>query len=111
MRQVDDFYASLGSAIRVRRNEIELTQQDLASLVGLSRTSITNIERGQQRLLADQLLAVSKSLDIGATELLERASLEQRTDRAKTSQLSLDAFPDLAQFVANTLEGLRETSK
>jgi len=47
-----------------------MTQDRLATLVGLSRTSITNIEKGRQRVSLHQLYRISDALGISPDMLL-----------------------------------------
>ena len=42
------FYPQLGENIRKYRKDRHLSQERLANLVGLTRTSLTNIEKGRQ---------------------------------------------------------------
>lgn len=64
-----NFNEELGRRIRAAR-EGKLTQAALAAQVGLSRTAITNIECGRQRLLVDQLVEIAGAIGIPAAELL-----------------------------------------
>jgi transcriptional regulator with XRE-family HTH domain len=52
------------------RERAGLTQEDLAREVGLTRTSITNIERGRQKLLIHALFAIAQALGVPAVSLL-----------------------------------------
>lgn len=63
-RPVDDnaVYAAFGTWIRTRRKHYRLTQADLASLIGLTRTSVTNIERGRQRVLLHDFIRIHRIL-------------------------------------------------
>jgi transcriptional regulator with XRE-family HTH domain len=63
-------YARLGKRIRETREHRGLTQKALASLVHLTRTSITNIERGKQKLLVHTLADVARVLGVAPGELL-----------------------------------------
>lgn len=63
-------YASLGGNIRRERAKREMRQAELAELVGLSRTSITNVELGRQGLAVHQLFEFADALGVGAAELL-----------------------------------------
>lgn len=63
-------YADVGNRIRERRDELGLTQQALASAVGLSRTSITNIEQGRQKLLINTLFDIAETLEVSIADLL-----------------------------------------
>ncbi len=47
---VDRLYAAFGRRIRELRTGRELSQQTLAKRVGLTRTSITNVEGGRQHV-------------------------------------------------------------
>jgi transcriptional regulator with XRE-family HTH domain len=49
-----------------------MTQAQLAARVGLSRTSITNIERGGQVLLVHQLVAISEALNTTAAAFVSQ---------------------------------------
>lgn len=64
------FYEALGESIRTRRNERQLTQEALALRVGISRPSLANIERGQQRLTVDQLVEIAGVLEVSLDELV-----------------------------------------
>jgi len=46
----DYFYKSLGDNIRIAREKAGLKQGAFAELIGLSRTSVVNIEKGRQHL-------------------------------------------------------------
>ncbi len=65
----DQFNEELGKRIRAAR-EGKLTQAALGAKVGLSRTAITNIECGRQRLLVDQLVQIASAIGVRPTDLL-----------------------------------------
>ena len=75
------FNRELGLRIRKQREVRGLTQKDLADLVGLSRTSVTNIECGRQRLLVDQLFQIANALAVSLGELFP-APLREEGNRA-----------------------------
>lgn len=66
-------YARIGRRVQVLRKERGMTQATLASLVGLTRASIVNIERGRQKFLVHTLVQMARALDIPAAELLSDA--------------------------------------
>jgi transcriptional regulator with XRE-family HTH domain len=70
----DPFYVELGRRIRTARKEKKLTQEKLASVVQLTRTSITNIECGRQPVLAHHLAALARALDVSIESLLASPS-------------------------------------
>lgn len=47
-----------------------MTQEKLGALVGLSRTSITNIEKGRQHVSLHHLFALAKALKVSPEALL-----------------------------------------
>lgn len=65
----DHFNEELGERIRGAR-EGKMTQAILGSRIGLSRTAITNIECGRQRLLVDQLVDIADALGVSPASLL-----------------------------------------
>lgn len=67
---IHPFYVELGEEIRRRREALGMTQSTLATHLGLSRTSVTNIERGRQPVLVHQLYRVAQVLKIKVTDLL-----------------------------------------
>ena len=100
MRQINDFYAALGARIRLLREDRHYTQQELADIVGLKRTSITNVERGTQRLMADQLLAVARALHTNVDELFCGISADQAVEKAPVDK---EEMPRVARFVDKVL--------
>lgn len=65
-----DFDRTLGERIRAAREEAGVKQDQLAGAVGLSRTSITNIERGRQGVQAYLLVRIAEVLGQAAADLL-----------------------------------------
>lgn len=63
-------YASLGHRIRALRKQSGLSQDDLASRLGLLRTSITNIESGRQKLTLASLYKLSAAFNVSFDYLL-----------------------------------------
>jgi transcriptional regulator with XRE-family HTH domain len=72
---VDRLYTDFGRRLRNARLEAQLTQKDVAERVGLSRTSITNIERGSQHIALHQLFLLAVAVGCRPEALLpERGS-------------------------------------
>lgn len=69
----DKFYRLFGSRVRELREERKVTQDELAKRVALSRTSITNIERGRQRVLLHQMMEIAQALDAQPADLVPPA--------------------------------------
>jgi transcriptional regulator with XRE-family HTH domain len=72
-----ELLAALGERIRTLREAAGLLQMDLAHRVGLSRTSITNLEAGRQgNIPLDRLLALATALDTTVAVLVGEAPLD-----------------------------------
>jgi transcriptional regulator with XRE-family HTH domain len=54
-KEMEPIYRQIGSKIAAMRSAVGLTQQDLSKRVGLTRTSVNNIEAGRQRILLDDV--------------------------------------------------------
>jgi transcriptional regulator with XRE-family HTH domain len=67
-------YKELGELVRARRKKVGLSQERLADLIGLTRTSITNIEKGRQRIPLDVLFALGEALKVDPRDILPAAS-------------------------------------
>jgi transcriptional regulator with XRE-family HTH domain len=65
-----EFYRAVGRCVRKARKSRSLTQQALASLVSLTRTSITNIEKGRQKILLHTLADLAFALRVEYAALL-----------------------------------------
>ncbi len=65
-----------GMIVLGSRERAGITQEELARRVGLTRTSITNIERGRQKVLVHTLYAISEALNTSPTALLPSAATE-----------------------------------
>lgn len=67
---VRSFYISLGRQIAATRQRQRITQEGIAAEVGLSRTSIVNIENGKQQLLLHTWLQIARALKVEPAELI-----------------------------------------
>lgn len=66
----DRIYRVFGSRLRELREQKSVTQEELARRVDLSRTSITNIEKGRQRVMLHQMVELAEALDADPLSLL-----------------------------------------
>jgi len=60
----------IGSRIKIARISAKMSQEDLASKVGLARTSVSNIEIGRQQVTLSILYEISKALETDIYPLL-----------------------------------------
>jgi transcriptional regulator with XRE-family HTH domain len=67
---VDRLYRLVGERVRDAREGLKLTQEDLARSIGVARTSITNVEKGRQKLPLHQLHRIALVLRVDVRSLL-----------------------------------------
>ena len=61
----------IGLNILYRRKELQMTQEALASLSGVSRSRISDIERGREEFKISSLILLAEALQIDYRELLK----------------------------------------
>ena len=74
------FYEELGRRVASARDRKGLTQQKLADILGLSRTSITNIEKGRQPVDVHILVGITDALEVGIAKLIPEHGLLKDTN-------------------------------
>ena len=72
------FYQQLGINIRKYRKQQKYSQDSLAKLVSLTRTSLTNIEKGRQHPSVYTLCEIIEHLKVDVSELLPSVERNRR---------------------------------
>ena len=106
MDDQDAFYAEVGRRVRNARDKRGLTQEALATLVSLTRTSITNIEKGRQKLLAHTIMDLAIALKIPPATLLP--DNHPTGDDKKLEQLLKERSPKERAWVKSILSSKTE---
>lgn len=70
------FQKCLGSVIRARRAKLGYSQESFADVVGLHRTYVGSIERGERNISVKNLLAIAEALSIPLSSLIALAESE-----------------------------------
>lgn len=86
-----------------RRQIAGLSQEALAKRVGMSRTSVTNIEKGRQQIPLHMLYAFADALGVEPAALLpdkKKLSAESRRVMVDLKELP----PEVAEFVGRIAE-------
>lgn len=99
---MDELYRDLGLRLRRIREASRLTQDALAERIGLSRTSIANIEQGRQRIQVHTLYALAGALRVSPRSLLPSES-PTLSDELRHSLESLQ--PVEIEWVRQVLQG------
>lgn len=68
--RVQRLYAAIGTRVRDRRKAALLTQSALAAEIVVSRTTITNLELGNQHVPIHLLLTIADSLELELADLI-----------------------------------------
>jgi transcriptional regulator with XRE-family HTH domain len=67
---VTDFATAYGERVNTARRTADLTQTQLGRLIGLTRSSVANIEAGRQASSAEQAVKIANTLGVGVQWLL-----------------------------------------
>lgn len=96
-------YEGLGALVRARREREKMTQGQLAGRIGMTRTSITNIEKGRQKVQLDTLYDIAAALDVSPAELLPSA--EKVEAGSVGARMPDDAKPEEWDWALRVLAG------
>ena len=77
----EDFLQAVSKAVRERRAELGLSQEELSQKAQLHRTYISDIEAGRRNISLKSLQRLAFGLGIAASELMQSA--EQKLDGAQ----------------------------
>ena len=64
-----DVRERFGTAVKFRREELELTQEDLADKAGIHRTYLSDVERGTRNLSLVNIEKLAAALSMKMSEL------------------------------------------
>lgn len=108
--QQDTFYQQLGQNIRNWRDRRGLSQAALANLVGLTRTSMTNIENGRQHPPLHTFCEIADHLKVDVSELLPHPEPPQQpVDVKKIAGQQIRDKSEL-RFIESAIENHRRGS-
>ena len=68
---IEDIKSKLGKKVRETRIKEGYSQEEFASLCGLHRTYISDIERGERNVSVENIEKIAKALKIETNELLK----------------------------------------
>ncbi len=78
----------VANRIRDYRNKNNLSQEDLAEIIGKPRSSIAQIELGNRKVNIEELVAIANALKIEVTHLLFGVSTKKNTSEVLKEDLS-----------------------
>lgn len=97
------FYKQLGKKICAARKSANLKQEYLAMEIGLTRTSLVNIEHGNQKIQLHTLLTLIRILEIDLLELLPE------TGNNKPQELNKKLEKNLSKEIELKFENMNQT--
>lgn len=98
----------LGARIRKYREERKMSQKELAALIGVSNSRVSNWEQGINRPDADILADICRALNVSPSELLNvHLSDDELSSRERKVLRAYRQKPELQQAV-NILLGIDE---
>jgi transcriptional regulator with XRE-family HTH domain len=65
----DDIRERFGFAVKARREELGLTQEDLADKAGIHRTYLSDVERGSRNICLMNIERMAEALQIKLSQL------------------------------------------
>ena len=74
-RAKPDIRERFGFAIKVRREELQLTQEELADRAGIHRTYLSDVERGSRNLSLINIERLAVALTLRISELFQLVEL------------------------------------
>ena len=75
-RAQPDVRERFGTAVKFRREELGLTQEDLAEKAGIHRTYLSDVERGTRNVSLLNIERVAESLSMTMSELFVAVELQ-----------------------------------
>jgi len=105
----DELYRQIADGIRKRRENDDLSQEELASRAGVTRSQLANIERVRQRPPLEVLYRIAGALQVDVSDLLPSPS-----DVRRESLVEVDykgAKVHVAPSGAKYLEDLASSKK
>lgn len=66
------YYLVIGERVAIRRKALKMKQEDLAKAIGLTRTSIVNLEAGRQRIPIHTFYSIAEALKTNVHDLLPK---------------------------------------
>lgn len=90
-----NFYQQVGELIKSHRIRADKNHDALASHLGLSRSSIINIENGRQKILLHTLIDAAEFFNISVTELIpQKPQVNEAIDDEIISKISKKIWSD-----------------
>ncbi|MEO3780888.1 helix-turn-helix transcriptional regulator [Micromonospora sp. B11E3] len=101
--EIKDIYDELGQRVRNARTRAGVTQGQLAQRIGLTRSSVANLEAGRQKIMLHVLLGIAEALDVGPEDLLPNRRQDKTIDLARLNAEARNLQADDRDFVLSAV--------
>lgn len=103
-------YKLIGTRISDWRKRLNITQDDLSFLTGISVPYISEIENGKKHPSLDIIISISDAIGVTVDELLSGNMLSSSTDyQTDIDYLLSDCTSEERQFIYEMLRALKES--
>ena len=107
---MDQIYKDFGRLFKMHRNTAGYTQDEIATKVGLVRTSITNIEQGRQHVSLQMIYQLANAVGVAPQELLPNVPLTTKNDSLERTLLITPIDDDIKEWVRKIVSNTEETN-
>jgi CheY-like chemotaxis protein len=90
----NDVKKQFGAAVRLRRDHLGISQEELAGRAGLHRTYISDVERGARNVSLESINRLADALEVPLSVLFSRLG-ETSSDKTPDPSLSPDELVDI----------------
>lgn len=106
---MDKQFEEIGKRIREARTKRKLTQAELADMVGIAHSHMSDIENGKTKLGVDILISLSEKLQVSSDWIL-RANIPAVTAvlGGDVAELLSDCSPDEGQLYVRMMKDAKE---
>ena len=104
---------NLGKKIKQKRDELNLTQEELAAKVNLSRSTVALIESGKRGVTRDKIESFARALNMPPAELMgwtESSRIDATSPDEDTKQ-AIDYLNFVAQHEPDVIQKAAEYAK
>lgn len=103
-------YQIIGKRIKIRREQIQMTQMELAEITELSVPYISYIETGKKKLSLGTLINIANALSISPNELLmDHLTVISDCTESEVFTSFMDCTDKEKQFLSDILTSIKST--
>ncbi|MBQ6381400.1 MAG: helix-turn-helix transcriptional regulator [Clostridia bacterium] len=106
MPKAENFYSEMGKRIVMKRKQLGLSQEELAARADVSPQMLSTAERGSKSILSENLMKISKALNVTADYLLTGRMVE--ADANALTERILSASPEAQNKIERIVDILTE---